>query len=292
MNVRSFPWLLTQALLGVLLLTGGDCSQARKQSVAKMNEGVGYAQQRRYPEAVEAFERAGALDPTNAQAFYNLALVHMQMGKYERAKEDLKRAIAVDDSVAAYHEKLGGVLMKLKDWKGAKEAFEKAIEKNPKLFKAYFRLARVLEKLDDDQGALQRYTEAIEKGPRFIPAYQSLGRLYADLGYLDEAAQVLQEGLKVAPEGSDDEARLHHLLGTVYQQQKKYDQAIEQFRAALAINPGMSDALFSLGWTYALQGNQEEAKRYLKKFLNAGNAPPHYVKAARDKLYELGGEGI
>ncbi len=292
MNTRPLSWPMVLAVLVAPLLTAGDCSRTRIESVAKMNEGVAYAQQRRYPEAVEAFERAGAIDPTNAQAFFNLAMVHMEMRKYERAKEDLQRAISADDSNATYHEKLGVVLMHLKDWNGAKQAFEKAIEKNPNLFKAYFRLARVLEKLDDDQGALERYTQAIEKGPRFVQAYVALGRLYADLGYLDEAARVLEEGLKVAPEGSDDEARLHHLLGTVYQQQESYDRAIQEFRAALAIHPGMTDALFSLGWTYALQGNDEEAKRFLKKFLNSGDAPAHYVKAARDKLYELGGEGL
>ncbi len=292
MTKRSFSWVPLPALAALLLLTGGDCSRARVESVAMMNEGVGYAQQRRYPEAVEAFERAAAIDPTNAQAFFNLAMVHMEMHKYDRAKEDLQRAISVDDANAVYHEKLGVVAMRLEDWNGAKQAFEKAIEKNPNLFKAYFRLARVLEKLDDDQGALERYTQAIEKGPRFVQAYVALGRLYADLGYLDEAAQVLQEGLKVAPEGSEDQARLHHLLGTVYQQQEKYDQAVASFRAALDVHPGLTDALFSLGWTYALQGNDEEAKRFLKKFLNSGDAPAHYVKAARDKLYELGGEGI
>jgi hypothetical protein len=51
----------------------------------------------------------------------------------------------------------------------------------------------------------------------------------------------------------------------------------------------MSDALFSLGWTYALQGNDEEAKRYLDKYvmMAGADAPEHYVKAARDRLAEL-----
>jgi tetratricopeptide (TPR) repeat protein len=99
----------------------------------------------------------------------------------------------------------------------------------------------------------------------------------------------LTEALKVAMPGTEEEANVHHLLGTVYQQQRKFDDAIAEFQAALAIVPGMSDALFSLGWTYALQGNDEEAKRYLDKYvMMAGtDAPEHYVKAARDRLAEL-----
>ena len=57
--------------------------------------------------------------------------------------------------------------------------------------------------------------------------------------------------------------------------------------AGLSEDPAVA-TLVSLGWTYALQGNKEEAKRYLKKFLSvAGDAPQHYQKAARDKLSEL-----
>jgi tetratricopeptide (TPR) repeat protein len=212
----------------------------------------------------------------------------MEMRKFEPAKEDLTRAIAVAPDNAAYHEKLGTVLIELKDWSGAKKALEKTTELEPGLFKAYYKLAQVLEELDDQQGALHRYTAAIEKGPSFLPAYNALGGLYADLGYLDHAVQVSKEALKVAQPGSEEAAKIHNLLGTVYQQQKKFDEASQEFRAALEIMPGMRDAVFSLGWTYALQGNKEEAKRYLKKFLTvAGDAPEHYQKAARDKLSEL-----
>jgi Flp pilus assembly protein TadD len=82
---------------------------------------------------------------------------------------------------------------------------------------------------------------------------------------------------------------VHHLLGTVYQQQRKYDDAVREFRAALEVVPGMRDALFSLGWTYDLQGNKTDAKRLLQKFVDVAGAeaPAHYVKAARDKLSEM-----
>ena len=179
--------------------------------------------------------------------------------------------------------------MELHDWTAAKPALEKAIQVEPDLFKAYYKLAQVDEQLDDQQSALKHYSQAIEKGPRFLEAYSALGRLYADLGYLEQSVQVLNEALKVALKGTEEEAQVHHLLGTVLQQQKKYDQAIAEFKAALDVVPGMRDALFSLGWTYELKGNKDEAKRYLQKFVDVAGAeaPAHYVKAARDKLSEM-----
>lgn len=284
------------ALLGGILLLSylsgsGGCSRERVESLNAMNEGVVFAAQKRYLDAVERLQQAAALDPTNDQAYWNLAIVHMEMQRFDAARDDLRRAIDIDGTRAGYHEKLGTVLMELEDFDGAREAFEHAIELDPNLFKAYFKLGQILERQDDAQGALQRYTEAVQHGPRFIEGYRALGRLYADLGYLGEAVQVLQAGLQVAIQGTEDEAELHHLLGTVYQQQRNYDGAVEQFQAALRIDPSMHDTLFSLGWTYSLQNNREEARRYLKRFVDsaAAGVPEHYLKAARDRLGELEG---
>jgi len=272
-------------------LSGGECSRARVESLNEMNEGVVLAAQKNYLDAVEKLQHAAAIDPTNDQAYWNLAIVHMEMQRFDAARDDLNRAIQINPQVAGYHEKLGTVLMELEQWDQAATAFQDAINIDPDLFKAYYKLAQILERQDDAQGALQRYTEAIQHGARFIEAYRALGRLYADLGYLGEAVQVLQSGLQVVIAGTEDEADLHHLLGTVYQQQRNYDQAVTEFHSALDIEPGMQEAMFSLGWTYALQNNRDEARRYLKRYVDAaqGTAPAHYLKAAQDRLTQLDG---
>jgi tetratricopeptide (TPR) repeat protein len=280
---------LAIGLLTLLVCVASNCSRARVESMNRMNEGVVAAQQKRFVDAVKLLEQAGAIDPQNDLVFWNMAIVHMEMRKYDRAQGDLQKAIGVNPSSAGYHEKLGTVQMELQDWQAARQALSKAVEIEPGLFKAYYKLAQVDERLDDQQSALKHYSDAISKGPRFLEAYSALGRLYADLGYLEQSVQVLTEALKVALKGTDEEAQVHHLLGTVYQQQRKYDDAIREFRAALDVVPGMRDALFSLGWTYELQGNKADAKRFLQKFVDVAGAeaPAHYVKAARDKLSQM-----
>ncbi|MCB9591318.1 MAG: tetratricopeptide repeat protein [Sandaracinaceae bacterium] len=281
---------LSVGLFTFVFMIGGNCSRTRVESLNQMNEGVVLASQKQYVQAAEKLESATVIDPTNDQAFWNLAIVHMEMHKFERARDDLQRAIDVNPDVAGYHEKLGTVLMELEDWEGAQERFERALELDDNLFKAHYKLGQVMERLDNPQEALRQYTRAVETGPRFIEAYRSLGRLYADLDYLAEAIQVLQSGLQVVIEGTEDEAHLHHLLGTVFQQQGDYDRAVDEFRAALRLMPTLREALFALGWTYSLQDNREEARRFLRQYVdNAGaEAPPHYLKAARDRLNLLG----
>jgi tetratricopeptide (TPR) repeat protein len=282
---------LSVGLFVFVFMIGGNCSRTRVESINRMNEGVTLAAQKQYVQAAEKLQSATAVDPTNDQAFWNLAIVHMEMHKFERARDDLQRAIDVNPDVAGYHEKLGTVLMELEDWDGARQSFERAIEIDESLFKAHYKLAQIHERLDDPQQALHEYTAAVQAGPRFIEGYRSLGRLYADLDYLDRAVQVLQAGLQVVVEDTEDEAHLHHLLGTVYQQQRDYDAAVNEFREALDLMPSLREAVFALGWTYSLQDNREEARRYLKRYVDTagGDAPPHYLKAARDRLTDLSG---
>jgi tetratricopeptide (TPR) repeat protein len=272
-------------------LSGGTCSRERVQSLTAQNEGVQLASQKNYVDAITKLQQAAAIDPTNDGAYWNLAMVHIQMQNFNAARDDLQRAIQINPNIGGYHEKLGTVLMELEQWDLAAQSFEHAIQVDPDLFEAYFKLGQIRERQDNPQEALQHYTESIQHGPRFVEGYRSLGRLYSDLGYLGEAVQVLTSGLQVVIPGTEDEANLHHMLGTVYQTQRNFDQAVHEFHAALDIEPGMQDALFSLGWTYGLQDNRDEARRYLKRYVDAaaGNAPAHYLKAAQDRLTQLGG---
>lgn len=284
--------LLLVTVAGLALTMGASsCSRARVESVAAMNEGLVMAQQRRQLEAIQKLEQAGSIDPTNDQAFYNLAMVHLDLRDFPKARESMERAIQANGQVANYHYKLGSILLQLEepDLQGAKAAFERCIALDPSLFKAHFKLGQVLVRLGEEQAALERLTEAVRRGPRFIEGYTELGRLYADLGFLPQAIQVLRSGLEVAIPGSDEKAQLHYVLGTIYQQQRSYDQAIEQFKAGLAIVPGMGDALFALGWTYGLVGNREEGRRFLQKFLESAgpDTPANYTQAARERISQL-----
>lgn len=291
--MKRLASLVAVALWMTLAMAPGSCSQERKASLAAMNAGVGLAQQRSYVEALAKFEEAGRLDPTNDMAFYNLAMTNFDMQAYGAAANAMRQAITANPQSAMYQDKLATILLQLDppNLEQAKAALEKAIEIDPALYKSHFRLAQVLERMGQDQAALERYTEAVRRGPRFIEGYIELGRFYAQLGFPQQALQVLRAGLPLAIEGSTEKARLHHMMGTVHQQQRSYDAAIREFRAAVEIKPGMADSLFGLGWTYSLVDNREEAVRYLNRFLEvAGQDVPDSVKtAARERVAQLGG---
>jgi tetratricopeptide (TPR) repeat protein len=281
-------------ILGLwLTTTAGNCSRARVESMTEMNKGVAYAQQGRWAEAAEALRQAGNLDPTNSQAYYNQAMAELELQKPNAARDALERAIAASPESAAFYEKLGYVKARLDppDYEGAMQAFERAIELEPTLFRAYFQRAGIYEQQGKFQQALEEYTRGIQAGPRYVEAYSELGRLYADLGYTSEAATVLAEGIRVAIPQTEEEAHLHYLLGTIYQESMNYQGAIEEYKTALRIIPSLAEVLFSLGWCYAEIDERDEAKRYLRRFMEAAGpeTPGHVKQAAQNKISQLGG---
>lgn len=272
-----------------VLCTAAACSRSRVESINRMNEGVVLAQQGRLIEAIEKFKESTVIDPSNDEAFYNLGLAHMESHKFIAAAEDFRQAIKKNATNASYHEKLGTVLMESENWQEAEAALKQALELDGARFKVRYKLARVHESLANPQQALYDYTESIMQGPRFFEAYVALANLYLRLGYLDHAIQVAKGGGQVAQPKSEEEARLHHILGTAYQKRDELAQALKQFEAALAIAPGMPEALFSAGWTAADLGQVELAKKYLGMFTkaSAGQVPAHYITAAQSRLAEL-----
>ena len=204
-------YLHTAAVLTVALMMMGEtnCSEERRHSVQLMNEGIALAQARRIPEALEKLEEAGSVDPTNDAVFFNQAMLQLELQQPERAKAALERAITANDQRANYHEKLGTVLLQLDppDLEGAQRSFERAVQLEPGLYKSHFKLAQVLERQGQEQAALERYTQAVRAGPRFAASYQELGRLYSDLGYAEQAVQVLRAGITSALPGTAPHAR-------------------------------------------------------------------------------------
>jgi superkiller protein 3 len=277
--------------VGLILITS-DCSQSHVRSMEENNIGVEYYQKKLYSQAIDHLNRAITIDNDNEQAHFNLAQVYIATSQWQDAARHLQRAVALNEDVADYHYKLGFVMYQLNEFEQAEGHLLRAIEMDANLYKAYYRLARTYESMDRIEDAMRQYTESIERNPRFIDAYRDLGTIYAELDYLPQSVQVFQSALEAVTPGSVDEAEIRHRLGTVLQEQRRYEDAIREFRRALEIDPRQNDTLFSLGWTYALMDSREDARLYLKKFINASTGNDgirrDYVKAAQDKLFEFG----
>ena len=81
--------------------------------------------------AVEAYEGATIVQPTEPRWWYRLAMVHSRMGRREAALESLRKAIELSPGYAPAHWRLGLWLLDADDTEGAAAAFARASALNP-----------------------------------------------------------------------------------------------------------------------------------------------------------------
>ncbi|MEO6213392.1 MAG: tetratricopeptide repeat protein, partial [Vicinamibacterales bacterium] len=151
----------------ITLLDGMPISDAEAQN----GLGVAYTQAQRYPEAVTAFARVLALDPTNGIALQNLGSIAMRQAlassgddrrkKLIEAETLARRALDVDPALPDAHTTLGVILSTTGRKADAIESWKRAVALDATQFNALYNLWLELA----DAG---RRDEAVIYGRQFV----------------------------------------------------------------------------------------------------------------------------
>ena len=294
-------------VMGMMLAFAVGCSEYNREAVDSNNQGMGLLRANRYADAREKFQRAAEEDHRYDLPLYNLALSYIRQRDWTNAIDALDRAISRNPNNAEYHFQRGNAHYQIATapenadnseggahLEAARTSFQAATQRNQHMYMAFFRLGQVAEALDEPQAALRAYTDCIAAAPRAYQAYARLGRVYMNAALYNEAAQVLREGLRVAPEGTPERGQMHNILGLTLLRQNQNVPATEEFLAAVHKDPQLVQALFSLGMTYAeMPDRRPQAILYLGQFIAArgGGAPPDYLQTAQARLGELQAQG-
>jgi len=75
-----------------------------------MNKGVGEASQKLYDSAIRDLKQAALIDPSNAAASYNLGIVFKDERKWPDASDAFSSALKLDPDNPALHYELGNAL--------------------------------------------------------------------------------------------------------------------------------------------------------------------------------------
>lgn len=259
------------------LLGGLGCSRNNIEAVNLANEGD-KSKSVNVDEAISKYEQAVNLDPTNHRILWKLALAYTKKEEWAKVASTCKKAQAVAPTFANYffQNGLANARMAVKgpaSWAEAKEPLEQAIAKDPNLADAHFELAEVLLHLDDEPGALRSYTKAIETKPDELSFYVPLADLYIRLGYLDQAEQVVKEGLSFAKDGDKFLFGLHSLAGQIKETKGDIAGSVTEYEAAKKAcgqcnQAGEQIAFFNLGAAYASVNppRKSEAIQQLQSF--------------------------
>jgi tetratricopeptide (TPR) repeat protein len=127
-----------------------------------------------------------------------------------------------------------------------------------------------------DSVTLWRYALTVTEKSYFesSTAHSNLGVVLASQGKLEEAIQNYREALRIDPAN----AEAHNNLGVALRERDELEDAIQHYREALRINPAYAEAHFNLANALVKQGELEEAIGHFRQALriNPVDAKAHY----------------
>jgi len=210
--------------------------------------------ERRLPDARDAFQRASSAAVDAKAALQSLSLVHLQMGEAVSAVTILARLAGANPKDVQTHRLLAQALVANGQPEQAIQELEEARGAAPDDPEVAFILASGylrLKKLD----VAERLFADVAKMRPLPQTYVLIGRTYRDAGEYDRARAALETALKIDPRVR----RAHYYLGTLAVMAEgvvRVQEAIAEFEKELKLSP--ADAATNLRLGMALV----EAQRY------------------------------
>ncbi len=249
-----------------------------------LHEGNLLISEKKYEEALEAFNRAIVINPNDEYVLSRKGLALGYLGRYEEALEAFNRAIVINPNDVYALSRKGATLGYLGRYEEALEAFNKAIDVNPIDDFTLSRKGLTLVYLGRNEEALEALNKAIEIDPTDEFALSSKGDALLNLGRNEEALEAFNKAIEIDPKNgfalsSKGDALLN--LG-------RNEEALEAFNKAIEINPKGGFALSSKGYTLLILGKNKEA---LEAFNKAIEIDPKNGFALSGKGVALGNLG-
>ncbi|MFH1453101.1 MAG: tetratricopeptide repeat protein [Armatimonadota bacterium] len=198
------------------------------------------------------------------QAHMYLAFSYTHLKKFDEAVKECELALKVEPNDPEVYSILGSIHSFKEEWESSIEAFKKSLEYNPNSARTSFNIALAYENKDDYENAVKYYKGAIAVDRNFLEAYTNLGWLYLDNNKNDEALILFERAVEL----KGDDAELLNNLGWAYSKITDYKNAIEQYKKALKCNPGSAVIMNNLGIASYQLKDFDAARRYFLQALD------------------------
>jgi TolB-like protein/DNA-binding winged helix-turn-helix (wHTH) protein/Tfp pilus assembly protein PilF len=218
--------------------------------------------------SVQYFQRAIDLDPSYAGAYAGLADSFTLLANYgvfppkevfPRAEAAARKAIELDPSLGEAHASLAFVRHHFDwDWSEAEAEYKRALQLSPGLPQAHLRYAEYLSNAGRHPEALNEINRARELDPLSVTVANNVGRILFFARRYDDAIREMTALLALHPDRVY--ARIH--LAMAYQQKQMYAEAIAEFQRVAETLRSPNVGLASV---YAVTGRAREAKQILRE---------------------------
>ncbi len=214
--------------------------------------GVAFLTQRSYARALPFFKAAAKVNPSYAEAFFQMGACLEGLGREEDAAEAYQTAVLLKPEAADFHLRLGAALQRTGRLSEACEAYLQASTLFPGDTGALVDLARCYLAMGQAPKALQACQQAVRTAPATANAYETLGQAYLQTGRFDLAQEAFRQAVRQDP----DSAESHCGMGRALYETGRNGDAAAAFKEAIRLNPKSTDAHFGLGLSALASGNR------------------------------------
>lgn len=216
--------------------------------------------------SIEYFNRAVERDPSYPLGYAGLANAYNALGMYAhfpprtiypQARAAALKALALDDTLAEAHAALG-LYDAIYQWDqpGADRELRRAIELNPGYALAHMWLGETLSTMRRHREALAELDRARGLDPTSLMVSDQRGWVLYMAQRYDEAIEQIRKTIELEPRF----AHAHCWLGKAYLQKRMLQEGLSELQEAASL-PGGDSPVFApwLGYAYALCGKRAEA---------------------------------
>jgi tetratricopeptide (TPR) repeat protein len=232
-----------------------------------------------YAESKRLLERAALYHPSSAEPLSDLGMLYLSAEEPARALEYFERARGLLPSSEQANIGLAAVALVRRDYQGAQTRLREHIGRYPQSSRAHAMLARALLESNKNSEAEARARRALDMDPYDVDALQMLAFIKAADRKPEEARSLARRALNLDPSSAGarrllsqyvdgragyeqkvaDSARSRYERGQTFKREGKLEEAVAEFEAALAAEPGYYRALISLADIWMRQGDPERA---------------------------------
>jgi len=258
-----------------------------------MDDAVGHSTPQQLLEDALAAHRRGAIgdakrlyasvlniDPANAAAYGNLAIIAAQQGDLAGAERLFRQQIKLRPDDPAGYNNVGSVLQQQARLADAIVAHRQAIKLKPNYAEAFLALGNALRQQGNLEEAMGAYRSAIAVKRDYAEAHNNIGVLLQIQGRLDQAAAAYGEAVALRPAYA--EAQFN--LGNVLHQKHDLDAAEAAYRRVISLNPGVAVVHNNLAAVLKDKGLLDNA---LAAFDDAIMLQPDYAEAFYNRATAL-----
>jgi protein O-GlcNAc transferase len=261
------------------------------------------------------------IDPANAAACGNLAIIAAQEGDLATAERLFREGIGLKPNHPAGYNNLGSVLQQQGRLSEAIAAHRHAIKLNSNYAEAFLALGNALRQQGKFEEAMAAYRSAIEARGDYPEAHNNVGVLLQMQGRLEEAVSAYREAAARSPayaeaifnlaavlhethqlEAAEAAYRrvmaldpaiavVHNNLGTVLKDRALLDQALSAFQKAIELRPDYAEAFYNRATVLQQQGRLEDALAGYGEAVRLRNDYADAINNAGIVLQELGRAG-